>query len=352
VAFHVALVAWLLRREQPQPIRKAPVDIEIVHLSQPAPRAPAHEEPPAKLQATRASTPRAKVTTPSAAPTTPAVERSAPSIALASPMLPVDDLPREVHLAPGPRLFTQGEVVIPAPSPRAPAVTSAAPNERTPSELIAEGQGRRAVENGSVDPYFLELGQALIDSWDAEKHLTAYGFSGWVDQMSENTRIFGSIWRENARRFAISGSPVGAGSAVPTVIDRTGGLNALAARDAYERQLKEQYTARKRALLRVVQNGNGVLRSVTLIEGSDDPATDREAVADVRAAAQKLPKPPAQGLGLKEPIVSLWEFQLIISISPPVPTIAFEFDESLGSFDVRSPLDRRVYKRVKLVAVE
>ena len=72
----------------------------------------------------------------------------------------------------------------------------------------------------------------------------------------------------------------------------------------------------------------------------------------MRAAASKLPPPPPSGLGIKEPIVSLWEFELIVSISPPVPTVTFEFDEALQFLDVRLPLDRRVYKKVKLVAVE
>jgi hypothetical protein len=208
------------------------------------------------------------------------------------------------------------------------------------------------VENGLVDPYFANLGKALLAAWDAEDHVKQRGLRGWAEQMQENTRLFQQVWRENARRYASAGSPISGDTAVPTIIERTGQVNNAAARDAYGRQLKEQFKSRKRALLRVEQDREGKLVAVTLVEGSNEPALDKEAVADVRAAAARLPPPPAEGLGIKERIVSLWEFQLVISISPPVPTIAFEFDEALGFVDARLPLDRRIYKIVKLVGVE
>jgi hypothetical protein len=72
---------------------------------------------------------------------------------------------------------------------------------------------------------------------------------------------------------------------------------------------------------------------------------------DVRAAARKLPVPPDDAREGRETLVSLWEFELEISITPPVPVIAVEFDEVLGLKDLRVPLDRRIWKRVRLVAV-
>lgn len=40
-----------------------------------------------------------------------------------------------------------------------------------------------------------------------------------------------------------------------------------------------------------------------------------------------------------------------ISITPPLPVVEVEFDEVLGLKDLRLPLDRRIWKRVRLVAV-
>ncbi len=48
---------------------------------------------------------------------------------------------------------------------------------------------------------------------------------------------------------------------------------------------------------------------------------------------------------------SLWQFELIISISPPVPTFSIEFDAEMKITDARLPLDRRIYKRVRLLSV-
>jgi hypothetical protein len=49
--------------------------------------------------------------------------------------------------------------------------------------------------------------------------------------------------------------------------------------------------------------------------------------------------------------VSLWQFELVISISPPIPTASIEFDAEMKVTDVRLPLDRRLYKRVRLLEV-
>ena len=51
-------------------------------------------------------------------------------------------------------------------------------------------------------------------------------------------------------------------------------------------------------------------------------------------------------------LASIWEFELEVSITPPVPIVGLEFDEVLGIGDLRAPLDRRVWKRVRLVAVD
>jgi hypothetical protein len=79
---------------------------------------------------------------------------------------------------------------------------------------------------------------------------------------------------------------------------------------------------------------------------------DQEALKDVQAAAEQLPPPPEEAVAGREALSSLWSFELIVSISPPVPSFTFEFDEALGFIDARLPLDRRIYKKVRLVSVE
>lgn len=84
---------------------------------------------------------------------------------------------------------------------------------------------------------------------------------------------------------------------------------------------------------------------------SKDAEVDRAAVEDVRAAAQRLPVPPDDLRAGRDTFLSIWEFELEISITPPLPIVEVEFDEVLGLKDLRVPLDRRIWKRVRLVAV-
>jgi TonB family protein len=364
-ATHLALAWFLAHQTKPPPSGgiAVPIEIEIVQAPPPPPPAKSAVSTPSTLStpstpSTRSTPPR-RAARPAAAPAQPSAlaaaqpqPEEAPAVSAAS-SAPTSDLPRaapalDLEAKPS---FRDGLAVAPPAEPRtlAAAVT---PEDKKPQQLIAENEGRRRVDIGMVDPYFIQLGKALIDSWKAEEHVTASGLKGLLAQTEENNRLYLSAWQKNAKRYASGGSPLDHDALEPTVVERTGGSKSLAASDAYDRQLKEQYHSKKRALIRVVQGRNGVLRSVTLLEGSTDPAIDRAAIADVRAAASKIPPPPQEGLGIKEPIVSVWEFELIISISPPVPTISFEFDEALSFLDLRVPLDRRVYKKVKLISVE
>jgi hypothetical protein len=101
-----------------------------------------------------------------------------------------------------------------------------------------------------------------------------------------------------------------------------------------------------------VQDREGKLVKVELVDPSNDQNVDREALKDVRSAAEKLPPPPDEVFEGKAQLSSLWSFELIVSISPPIPTVTFEFDEVVGFIDTRLPLDRRIYKKVRLMAVE
>ena len=176
--------------------------------------------------------------------------------------------------------------------------------------------------------------------------------------MGENFKLSNEIWLGKAEQYAKTGSPLG-DAPLPELRsgptnDRIGGLPGpdFAARKELQKQMRESYKATRHATLKVVQGADGKLISVELVEPSNDAKIDREAMVDVRAAAEKLPPPPAEVVGARKQIISLWSFELVISISPPIPTFTFEFDEVIGFIDARMPLDRRIYKKVRLIAVE
>jgi len=105
-------------------------------------------------------------------------------------------------------------------------------------------------------------------------------------------------------------------------------------------------------MVRIVQRADGQLVGVELVQSSVDSVVDAQALRDLRAAAERLPAPSPEALRGRSRVVSLWEFELDVSISPPLPVVAVQFDEVLGLLDARVPLDRRIYKLVRLVAVD
>ncbi len=228
-------------------------------------------------------------------------------------------------------------------------------------DLTRETIGRGKVDRGLVHPYYVQLGKALIKNWDADRAVSKKGLSGYGEQFMQNTKVFNEIWLDKAAQFGATGAPIDAPvsndnasrrtATVTNNIQGIGGVD-LEARKEVSRQMREQFKATRRATIRVTQNLEGKLLKVELVAPSNDASVDREAVADVKAAAEKLPPPPAEVLEGKKELVSLWAFELVVSISPPVPTFTFEFDEALGFIDARLPLDRRIYKKVRLVSVD
>ena len=81
------------------------------------------------------------------------------------------------------------------------------------------------------------------------------------------------------------------------------------------------------------------------------PRTVPNQLSLVLTAVAKVPVPPDVLAG-RERLATVWEFEIEVSISPPIPLVAVEFDEALGHLDLRVPLDRRIWKRVRLVAIE
>ncbi len=234
--------------------------------------------------------------------------------------------------------------------PDAGVPVPATPEEKV-ADMVMEGVRRGKVDRGLVHPYFSELGKSLLKNWDAERAVSAKGIQGFLDQTRGNSAEWMRVWSDRAAAYANTGSALDADT--PEAYDRLppGGDPSLEARRTLRRQMKEQFRATRRATVRVVQDTEGRLLSVELVTPSNDIQIDREAVADIRAAAASLPVPPPEALQGRTQLVSLWQIELIISITPPIPTVSIEFDAEMKLTDLRMPLDRRLYKRVRLLEV-
>ncbi len=224
-------------------------------------------------------------------------------------------------------------------------------------DLARETLGRGRVERGLVHPYYTQLGKALVKNWDAER-VAKSGLKGLIEQTGENIKQYNDIWSKQASTYGAGGSPIAnlprpGGRAAP-VNDRIGGgLGVdMDQKKELQRAMAQAFKATRQALIRVVQDPSGRVLKVELVQPSNDDRVDKEALVDVKNAAASLPAPPAEALDGKTQLISVWSFELTVSISPPVPTFTFEFDEALGFIDARLPLDRRIYKKVRLVSVE
>jgi hypothetical protein len=353
VAFHLALLGSLaLRPERERPVRQPSgtlifVEAPQVSLSPPAPEphqpAPEPRAPPRRLapsSSPRPADPRADAPL-SDSPLRDDEPRSAPHLSLLVPgasfALRLDAGTPEVEGA--------SEVQ----APRSP--------QQVIDDLAKETLGQGRVERGLVHPYYGQLGKALLQQWDAERVAKA-GLKGLGEQLAQNSKIYNEAWADRAAAYGRGGSPIDAeqlgSNRRPAANDRIQGLQGvdLEARKELGRQMASAFKAVRRATIRVVQDRSGKLLLVELVHPSNDSHVDQEALKDVRAAAEKLPAPPSEVVGTRERISSLWSFELIVSISPPMPVFTFEFDEALGFVDARLPLDRRIYKKVRLVSVE
>lgn len=361
LALHLGLLAWVLtRREPPTPEKQPSGTLVFVDVPEPEP-------PPAEPEAPK---PPPKVEPPRAPPR----GKAPPGDTVASPAngdTPKSDRPFADAPSAEPRLGSLGKGLVLVPDSSFALALDAGTLEaevtpgtlapKTPAqivdELAKETLGRGRVERGLVHPYYAQLGKALLKSWDADR-VAKSGLKGLGQQFVENSKIYNEIWSDRAAAYGRGGSPIDPEQLTPyrgpPPNDHIQGLQGvdLEARKELSRQMASAFKATRRATIRVVQDRDGKLLSVELVKPSNDSQVDKEAVKDVRAAAEKLPPPPSEVVGSRERISSLWSFELIISISPPIPVITFEFDEALGFIDPRLPLDRRIYKKVRLVSVE
>lgn len=356
VAAHLAFVGWVGRVSQEPP--KKVTSGEFVFIEPPPP--PKEEEPApppvAPQPAPAGQRPRRAQAAPQTEP-----EKDAPVRAPAEKSdLPTRDPTPKVNLSllPSSSFAVSLDAGIDVDTvPTQQGLRALAPPKDLVGELAKETIGRGRVDRGLVHPYYSQLGKALLKNWDADR-VAKSGLKGLAEQTSENFKLYNEIWGDRAAAYGKSGNPMGdvapsSNRRAPSN-DRIMGLPGvdMDQRKELQRQMKEAYKMTRRAIIRVVQDLNGKLLKVELVEPSNDAKVDKEALVDVRAAAANLPLPPAEAVEGKTTLSSLWSFELVVSISPPVPTFTFEFDEALGFIDMRLPLDRRIYKKVRLVAVE
>lgn len=360
LALHLGLLAWVVSRPKDEVPEKRPSGTFLfVEVVEPEPPPPA-PEPPKPPPGPRPARPRPPADTvpPDEAPSPLESDRptaDAP-VADAPRALPAPGSLGRAALLPGAGLAfsldagTLEETVDPGPlAPKTP--------EQLVSELARETLGKGRVERGLVHPYYSQLGKTLLKNWDADR-VAKSGLKGLDEQFVQNSKIYNELWADRAAAYGRGGSPITGDSPTsyrgPPPNERIQGLPGvdLEARKQLAREMASAFKATRRATIRVVQDRGGKLKRVELVSPSNDAQVDKEALKDVRAAAEKLPPPPDEVVGSRQEIASLWSFELIVSISPPVPVFTFEFDEALGFIDARLPLDRRIYKKVRLVSVE
>ncbi|MCY1080852.1 TonB C-terminal domain-containing protein [Archangium lansingense] len=355
---HVGVWLWMEARRSPlaeqRPLPPAPATLQFVEVEVAPPPEPPKPTPPSPPPP---KPPRRPLPSVAQAPKPPPSPAEPPAITAAPPAgdSPRADVPRsEVPRLDAPQLLPSPSLSW-SPDRGVSVLDAGVPGPSTPEEKVAdmvmEGVRRGRVDRGLVHPYFSELGKSLLKNWDAERAVSAKGLQGFLDQTRGNSKEWMRVWSERASAYANTGSVLDADT--PEAYDRLppGGDASLEARRTLRRQMKEQFRATRRATVRVVQDTEGRLLSIELVTPSNDIQIDREAVADIRNAAASLPVPPPEALQGRTQLVSLWQIELIISISPPVPTVSIEFDAEMKLTDLRMPLDRRLYKRVRLLEV-
>jgi len=357
---HVLLWLWVETRRasdeaQRTPPRPVPATLQFVEVEVAPPPEPPKPPPPSPKLPPKPPRAASKPPPRPVEPTPPPAEPPAVAEAPTASDLPRADMPR----AEGPSLGASR--LLPSPSlswspgggvavPDAGVPVPSTPEEKV-ADMVMEGVRRGKVDRGLVHPYFSQLGKSLLKEWDAERAVSAKGLKGFLDQSRGNSGEWMRVWSDRAQAYANTGSPLNSDAPAPNDRLPPGGDPSLEARRTLRRQMREDFRATRRATVRVVQDTMGRLLSVELVIPSNDAQVDREAINDIRAAAERLPPPPPEALQGRTKLVSLWQMELIISISPPVPTLSLEFDAEMKVTDVRMPLDRRLYKRVRLLEV-
>lgn len=345
---------WLALRTAPDVPEKVPSGTFIFLEAQRLPPPPPKSAAPVRPQTRSTKIAARQPTLPKSPP-----QDDAPKVAIETrkPPLPNEWNHKAVVLLSSSTYSLTLDAGAGAASTQMPTLSAPRQAEAMLAKMAQQTVGEGRVDRGLVHSYYGQLGKALIKQWDADR-VARRGLKGFGEQLSANSKIYNELWAERAAAFGRSGSPLAnetvSSSRRAPGNERIQGLPGvdLEARKELSREMARAFRATRAATFRVVQDTTGRLLSVELVQPSNDSQVDKEALKDVRAAAQRLPPPPDEVIAGRDHLTSLWSFELIVSISPPVPVFTFEFDEALGFVDARLPLDRRIYKKVRLVSVE
>ncbi len=222
---------------------------------------------------------------------------------------------------------------------------------RRVANLIDANRGARRVERGLIDPYFSELGKALVAGWEVPKEVEHPLSGGIAKGLGENLLEGLRGWQQAAEQWGHSGT-MAIGQRDPDGRDE-----AEAAGDSM--RMADAFAHRGTLMVRLTQSRAGRLLNVELVAHSGNLAVDAAVVDGLRSGKTQMPLPPTEGLGIKDPIRSLWAFELSVKICPPAPIlsgsfdVAAPFDRKLGpGVDVCVPLDRTIRKHVELLEVD
>ncbi|HYV47473.1 MAG TPA: energy transducer TonB [Myxococcaceae bacterium] len=363
LALHALILVWLLERPGALPLTpptaEAPIAVQVIELPPPS-----QAGPKARAQAPEAAA------TGKAGKKKPSAERAPGAVAQRGPEAPEGggDAPHSTNLMPSGDALEEiaggggaGPVVLGdegEPLPSSERYGWAGPGSgihapRIPKDLVgetvAEAQGKHRAELGIVDPYFRDVAKALEGGWHADQRAPP------PQTLAEAVRDFGTalqrykdVWLEGADRYGKTGNPLppGVGEAFDhgVLADASDHMKQVI---GYQTLMSAGFTSVRRAVLRVVQDDTGKIVLVELVEPSRDREMDRQALADVRAAAEKLPPPPASLLGRKSQLSSFWTFEIKLRVIPPTTGIAFEFDEK--GVEPLVPFGHQVKKSVRLL---
>lgn len=232
-----------------------------------------------------------------------------------------------------------------------PGATLHAPETpKDAKELVAQTsrhvQAQNRAELGFEHPYFKAVGKSLADAWHPEPLFQSSG--GLIEQVKKDLSTYSRAWSQRASEYGRGRSPLA--DDVPT----TAANNPLNSPSERMQQMQGAVALANgirlvnHVTLKVIQDEEGKIINIEIINPSEDLEMDHLALKDVRSAALKLGRPPVELLDEQSHLVSLWSFEVVVNIKPPTG-LGMDFDPALGIAQPSTPFAKRITKKVRLL---